>query len=81
MKPFNKQFKECSYLNMLGKGSFKKWKDHPELLPLPWSRAAKLIAEEIEINPNAGVGFIGCKRFGGDCNSGNLECKELRMGC
>ena len=66
---------------MHGKGSFKKWKDNPELLPMPWSRAAKLIEEELKINRNAGIQFTGCKRFGGDCSSGNLKCKELRTGC
>lgn len=78
MKTFHEQFTECSRLGMHGKGSFKKWKDNPELLPMPWSRAAKLIEEEIKVNPDAGIEFTGCLRFGGDCNSGHPDCKNLR---
>jgi hypothetical protein len=34
MKPFQKQFQECSTAGYLGKGSFESFADHPELMPL-----------------------------------------------
>jgi hypothetical protein len=80
MKPklFRDQFVECKESGLVKKGPLKKWKDHPELLPLPWSRAAKLIAEEIQVNPDAGLRMSLCGKFGGECSGANEECRKLR---
>lgn len=78
IKSFRQQFIDCRKDGMHGEGPFMKWKDHPELLPLPWSKAAKMIAEEIKKNPDAGMPTISCKRFGGICTSGNPKCRALR---
>lgn len=78
IKPFHQQYSECRTEGMHGEGPFLKYKDRPDLLPMPWSRAAKLIAEELKVNPNAGMRTVSCERFGGICNSGKPECKKLR---
>ena len=78
MKSFHEQFRECSEEGMHGAGELEKWKDHPENLPFAWSRAAKLIEEELKVNPNAGLRTIACLRFGGVCKSDHPECKKLR---
>ena len=75
---FRNQFKECKESNMVESGKFVKWSDHPEFLPLPWSRAAKLITEELKVNPNAGIKMLSCLRFSGDCSSDNERCRKMR---
>lgn len=78
MKMFHDQFRECGDEGMQGEGPFMKWKDHPENLPFAWSRAAKLIAEELKVNPDAGLRTIACLRFGGICKSDHAECRKMR---
>ena len=78
MKTFHQQFCECKEERLVSEGPLKKWKDHPELLPLPWSRAAKLIVEEVKVNPDAGLRMNLCGKFGGECQSGNEDCRKMR---
>jgi hypothetical protein len=78
MKPFHQQYTECHDEGMHGKGEFIKYKEHPDMRPMPWSRAAKIIAEELKVNPEAGIQLVSCKRFGGNCTSGKAECRKLR---
>lgn len=78
MKGFREQFIECKNNGYQAKGEFKKYKDYPELLPAPWHKGAKLIADELKKNPEAGVQFIACLRFGGTCSSNHPLCQDLR---
>jgi len=59
-------------------GELQKFKDHPEMLPAPWHRAAKIVAEKMKGDPDFGLAPLLCLRFGGECNSGNPGCRKLR---
>jgi len=78
IKQFQKQYVECHETGLHGKGPFLRWEDHPEMLPAPWSRAAKLVDEELKVNPDAGLQTVSCERFGGTCSSSHPECRKLR---
>jgi hypothetical protein len=78
MKKFSTQFVECHEAGYQKAGEVKKFKDHPELLPPPWHKAAKTIAEEIKKNPDFGLTPIMCLRFGGECNPRNEQCINMR---
>jgi hypothetical protein len=79
MRGFREQFIECKNNGYHGVGELQKYKDHPEFLPMPFSKAAKPIAKELKKNPDAGIRFVSCLRFGGTCHSGHPQCQDLRM--
>lgn len=76
LKAFRAQFIDCKKQGMVVNGETKTFKDHPEALPMPWSKAAKTIIKAIEKNPNAGFTLMKCLRFGGECSSKNTECRK-----
>jgi hypothetical protein len=76
MKPFSGQFIECSKGGFHGKGSFDSFADHPELLPLFLS---KKMRAAISSGQFKGIQHTACLRFGGDCNSAQPQCRELRQ--
>lgn len=78
IKPFRDQFLECKKGNFHGQGALLKFKDHPELLPLPTSKISVKLTKEIKDNPDCGITPILCLRFGGNCHSGNAKCRKLR---
>ena len=78
MKSFREQYIECEENGYHATGEIEKFKDHPELLPSPFHRASKVIAEKLKEDPDFGFAPIMCLRFGGQCSSGHKDCKELR---
>lgn len=78
IKSFREQFVECSDKGFHKPGELLKFKDHPELLPAPWHKAAKTIAKLLKENPEEGLTPLMCLRFGGKCSSSNPECRKLR---
>jgi hypothetical protein len=81
MKSFFTQFRECKAANLTATGPIQKFKDHPELLPSPFHRAAKGIAEALAKDPDFGFPVILCVKFGGECSSSQPQCKEERRLC
>jgi hypothetical protein len=79
VKPFSQQYRECRQAKLTGVGPIKKFKDHPDLLPVRPLRAVKIIAEALKKDPDFGFPFVTCLRFGGECNSGKPECRKLRQ--
>ena len=79
MKNHSTQYAECKSEGLTGTGKFQSFKDHPELLPaFPNLPKNKKLTEAINSGELKGFETITCLRFGGECNSGNLECKKLR---
>lgn len=78
MKSFINQYLECKKHRKQKTGPLEKFKDNPGILPAPWHPAAKLAAEALKKNPDAGIHFTMCKRFGGICRSRKPECVALR---
>ena len=76
--PFIEQFRKCKLAGMLGQGELLKFKDHPERLPHPATKAARSIANVLRDDPDAGIETIACLRFGGRCTSANVKCRALR---
>lgn len=79
MKSFSQQFTECSKGNMTETGPVQKFKDFPDLLPHPFSKAARPIAKQLAQNPDLGLNVILCKRFGGQCHSNHARCLAFRL--
>lgn len=77
-KGFREQYIECENAGFHAIGEVKKLKDHPEILPAPWHRAAKIVAKNLEEDPEFCLSPILCLRFGGECNGGHSECQKLR---
>ena len=75
IKPFHKQFSECSEEGFHKETEFESFEKHPELLPAPFH--PKLI-KLIKSGKIKGIEFIVCGKFGGRCNSGHPECRKLR---
>lgn len=78
MKDFAEQFRECRSKGMAKPGLVERFKDHPNVLPGPFCRAAKVLAEKLKKNPNLGYRPMLCGRFKGRCHSGRVGCKRLR---
>lgn len=78
-KSFHTQFCECKKLKLNPPGKFVRFKDDPGLLPAPWHKPAIInVKKMLEENPNAGLQFLKCLKFGGNCDSGNKKCQKLR---
>lgn len=75
IKPFSTQFRECSKAGLHGKGEFKSFKKHPELLPM---FPKKKLFEAIKNGELKGIQEISCLKFGGKCSSANKDCRKLR---
>lgn len=75
IKPFRAQFQECDKAGLHGKGKFKSFKKHPELLPM---FPKKKLFEAIKSGELKGIQGIACLRFGGECSSAHKDCKKLR---
>jgi hypothetical protein len=75
---FYKQFQICKKEGFTGKGEKRPFKDYPELLPSPFHRVAKAIAETLKKDPDFGFDTISCLRFGGECSSAHTECRKMR---
>jgi hypothetical protein len=70
---------ECKTQGLTGTGKFQSFKDHPEFLPaFPTFPKNRKLMEAITSGELKGLETIACLRFGGECNSGNLECKKMR---
>jgi hypothetical protein len=78
MKTFRTQYVECKKAKLVGLGPIQKFKDHPDMLPVPWHKAAKVIAEHLKKDPEFGLRTLTCKKFGGQCYGGNPRCMALR---
>lgn len=78
MKDFRTQYIECRRDKQCVEGPLLKFKDNPHLLPHPVSKAARSVAAALKKNPDEGMKLMLCLRFGGNCNSGQPKCKELR---
>lgn len=78
IKGFRDQFVECSEAGMTKPGELIKFKDHPELLPAPWHKAAEKVAQLLKENPDEGITPMMCLRFGGQCKSSHPDCRKLR---
>ena len=78
MKSFHDQYVECEEQGMHILGKIEKFKDHPELLPLPWHSAAPKLSKKLEEDPEFGLTPVTCLRFGGKCSSGHLDCQKMR---
>jgi len=48
------------------------------MLPAPWHKAAKIVAEKLREDPAFGLIPLVCLRFGGECRSSHPECRKLR---
>jgi len=59
-------------------GDLQKFKDHLDMLPAPWHKAAKIVAEKLREDPAFGLIPLVCLRFGGECRSSHPECRKLR---
>ena len=78
-KLFSTQFIECKKLGYTNKTEPRPFKDYPELLPLPFHKVSKIIAKELEKDPDFGFDAILCGRFNnGECRGDNKECRKLR---
>ena len=75
IKPFQKQFCECSDLGFHKETDFQSFTEHPEFLPAPFYRK---LNETIKSGEMKGIDFTVCGRFGGHCCSSNEKCKKLR---
>jgi len=70
---------ECKKQGLTGKGKFYSFKYHPELLPVfPRLPKNKKLTEAINSGELRGLRATSCLRFGGECNSANVECKKMR---
>jgi len=78
IKSFREQFIECGNAELRQPGELQKFKDHPEMLPAPWHRAAKVVAEQLKEDPDFGLTPLICLRFGGECRSDNPGCRKMR---
>jgi hypothetical protein len=79
IKPFHCQFGECKKEGFLTETEFESFEEHPEWLPrFPRLSKLKKMMEAIESGELKGMSFYKCGRFGGRCNSGNKECRNLR---
>lgn len=59
-------------------GPIKRFKDHPELLPVFSGKAIKAIAKKLDKDPDSGWETIICGRFGGECSSRHTQCRAMR---
>jgi hypothetical protein len=78
IKPFHTQFCECKKENLVGHTKPLKYKNHPQLCPLPFSAAGRELARVLEKDPNHTFQLCRCLRFKGVCGSHNKKCKKLR---
>lgn len=76
---FRKQFSECTDAGFCNNTVFESFEEHPENLPafLFLPKFDKM-RKAIETGELKGFDKILCGRFGGDCHSGNPECRKLR---
>lgn len=78
-KSFHRQYRECSAEGMLGEGEVLKFKNNPDLLPMPWHQEACMSVKQLlDRDPEAGLKTVKCLRFGGICNSGHKKCQKFR---
>lgn len=79
MKTFREQFSECNKEGFCDKREFQSFEENPGLLPaflfLPKFDKMRKALESGELK---GFDKIICGRFGGDCHSGNENCRKLR---
>ena len=78
MRSFREQYIECEENGFHAYGEVEKFKDHPEMLPSPFHPAAPKIAQKLKEDPEFGLTPIMCLRFGGQCHSGHLDCRQMR---
>ena len=75
MKSYKHQFTDCTLKGYTNETQFYSFKEHPEMIPTFPSRQ---VLEDIKSSKIAGVTIIKCGRFGGNCDSFNEKCIELR---
>jgi hypothetical protein len=75
---FRDQYLVCVKEGKIKVGKLQKFKDHLDMLPAFWHKAAPMIAAELKKNPNFGLKPLECLRFGGHCFSGNNACRKMR---
>lgn len=75
MKPFYKQYQECSQEGFLGVGDFLSFEEHPELLP---AFPKTSVIQAIKNGDWKGIEKTRCLRFGGICGSKHLDCQKMR---
>ena len=79
MKSFRKQIIECNNAGFRNETVFESFADHPELMPaFPWKKSLQPLMRAIESGELKGLDKTLCGRFGGDCNSGNPDCRRIR---
>lgn len=79
MKTFREQLIECDDAGFRNERVFESFEEHPEILPaflfLP---KFDIMRKAIESGELKGFEKTICGKFGGNCSSGNLECRKLR---
>lgn len=76
---FSQQFSECRTAGNNLETQFVSFKEDPKLLPLFPDKDLVLDIQEGRLT---GVERIKCKVFGGFCDGGNPDCREIRgMAC
>lgn len=79
IKTFRSQYTECKNAGLIKAGTVMKFKDHPELLPMPWHPdAVENVQRLLKENPDEGLTPVMCGRFGGQCKSNHPLCRKLR---
>ena len=76
MKTFRDQYCQCSEEGLTN-GVMRK-KITPMMMPFCPKQAKKMLAV-IKKDKITHFNFIRCGRFGGQCKSSNIQCRELRM--
>ncbi len=79
MKPFRLQYTECQNLGLNKEYEFHSFKDNPNSLPLLLDPAKlEIFNQKLRSGEIQGFNIPKCGTFGGQCSSGNVECRKLR---
>ncbi len=75
MKSYRSQFNDCTTEGYTDETKFYSFKEHPEMIP---TFPSKQVLDDIQSSKITGITTIVCGRFGGNCDSFNHKCVELR---